>query len=121
MSCVAEAVATSSAPNATYHGDTIGSQNARNTTAAISRNCDSTSQPRRRPSSRDSTGTLRASTSGAHRNFSVYGVPTRVSRPMVPRSTPASRSQICTVEPDSASGSPAEKPRNNTIRTRGCR
>jgi hypothetical protein len=40
---------------------------------------------------------------------------------MVPRSTPASRIQTSSVEPDSASGSPAEKPRNSTISTRGLR
>ena len=71
MSCVAEAVATSSAPTATSHGAAAGSQRPRNTIAAISRNCENTSQPRRRPSQRDSTGTSSASTSGAHRNFTV--------------------------------------------------
>ena len=71
MSCVAEAVATMSAPNATSHGALAGSVNARNAVAAISRSCENTSQPRRRPSSRESTGTSSASTSGAHRNLMV--------------------------------------------------
>ena len=71
MSCVAEAVATSSAPSATVGGDTAGSQAPRKTIAAIKRNWDSNSQPRRRPKRRDSTGTSSASISGAHRNFIV--------------------------------------------------
>ncbi len=40
---------------------------------------------------------------------------------MVPRSTPASFIHTCSVEPDSASGSPEEKPSSSTISTRGCR
>src|SRR4051812_27552980 len=40
---------------------------------------------------------------------------------MVRRSTPASRIHTKSVEPDSASGRPEEKPRNSTISTRGCR
>ena len=71
MSWVAEAVATRSAPKATYHGEIAGLQKASNTIAAISRSCENTSQPRRRPSSRDSTGTSSASTTGAHRNLMV--------------------------------------------------
>ena len=71
ISCVADAVATRSAPNATSHGDAAGLQKARNTIAAISRICDSTSQPRRRPSSLESTGASSASTTGAQRNLSV--------------------------------------------------
>ena len=71
MSCVADAVATSSAPNATSHGALAGLQKARNTMAAISSSCENTSQPRRRPSRRDSTGTSSASTTGAHRNLMV--------------------------------------------------
>src|ERR1700742_3471180 len=40
---------------------------------------------------------------------------------MVPRSTPASRIHTSKVDPDSASGSPDEKPSSSTISTRGCR
>src|SRR5664279_4400586 len=40
---------------------------------------------------------------------------------MVPRSTPLSRIHTSSVVPDSASGSPDEKPRNSTISTRGFR
>ncbi len=121
MSWVADAVATSSAPSATSPGADAGSVRPRNTIATISSTCENTSQPRRRPSKRDSTGTSSASTSGAQMNFAVYGVPTSANSPMVPRLTPASRIQTSKVAPDSASGRPAEKPRNSTIRTRGLR
>jgi len=40
---------------------------------------------------------------------------------MVPRSTPTSRIQTKSVEPDKASGSPDEKPRNITMSTRRLR
>ena len=40
---------------------------------------------------------------------------------MVPRSTPDSRIHTSSVEPDSASGSPEEKPSSSTISTRRCR
>jgi hypothetical protein len=71
MSWVAEAVATSSAPSATSQGEAAGSQNAKNAMAAISSSCENTSQPRRRPSSGESSGTSSASTIGAHRNLMV--------------------------------------------------
>ena len=71
MSCVAEAVATRSAPTATRNGDTDGSQEPRKTIAAISKNCDSNSQPRRRPKRRDNSGTSSASINGAQRNLMV--------------------------------------------------
>ena len=48
-------------------------------------------------------------------------MPTSANNPMVPRSTPDSRIHTNSVEPDSASGRPDEKPRNSTIKTRGCR
>src|SRR6185369_625851 len=41
--------------------------------------------------------------------------------PMVLRLTPTSAAQNSSVDPDSASGRPAEKPRNSTISTRGFR
>src|SRR5713226_6669033 len=40
---------------------------------------------------------------------------------MVPRSTPDSRIHTSSVDPDSASGRPDEKPSSNTISTRRCR
>ncbi len=69
ISCVADAVATSSAAMATGMGETAGLQSARSTIAAISNSCVSISQPRRRPSSSERIGTSSASVSGAHRNF----------------------------------------------------
>ena len=71
MSWVAEAVATRSAPIATGSGETDGLHRPRKTIAAIKRNCDSKSQPRRRPNRRDSSGTSSASISGAQRNLIV--------------------------------------------------
>ena len=71
MSCVAEAVATRSAPNATTKAGPDGSQSAKKTIAAINKNCESRSQPRRRPNSRDRIGTSSASISGAQANLTV--------------------------------------------------
>ena len=71
MSCVADAVATRSAPTATISGETDGSQAPSKTIAAIRRNCDNSNQPRRLPKRRDSNGASSASTIGAHRNFTV--------------------------------------------------
>jgi hypothetical protein len=51
----------------------------------------------------------------------VYGVPTSANSPMVPRSTPDSLIHTSSVDPDSASGNPEEKPSSNTISTRRCR
>ena len=48
-----------------------GSRKPRNTIAAMSRSCDSTSQPRRWPSALPSSGTSKASTIGAHKNLIV--------------------------------------------------
>src|ERR1700755_430562 len=56
MSCVAEAVATSSAPKATKPGATAGLQEPRKTIAAISRICVNNSQRRRRPEKRRKKG-----------------------------------------------------------------
>src|ERR1700733_1776137 len=56
MSCVAEAVATNSAPMATANADCAGSQAPRKTIAAMSQNCESRSQPRRRPEEFDRVG-----------------------------------------------------------------
>ena len=72
MSWVAEAVATkSAAPNGRYQTTAAGLQKASRTIAAISRSCENTSQPRRRPKKRARIGTSSASTTGAHRNLMV--------------------------------------------------
>ncbi|MHC2474347.1 hypothetical protein ACVJF0_005324 [Bradyrhizobium elkanii] len=71
MSCVDEAVATSSAANAANHGERAGSASASTRIAAISSSCENSSQPRRRPNICVNSGTCSASTSGAQRNFSV--------------------------------------------------
>src|SRR6476646_6713203 len=67
MSWVADAVATISAAKATSQGALAGSWEPSSRIAAISRICATTSQPRRWPSTRPSTGTSKASTSGAQR------------------------------------------------------
>ena len=121
MSCVAEAKATSSAPSPTISGAASGSRVPRNTIVAISTSCEATSQPRRRPKRRDRHGTCQASTTGAQRNFNVYGSPASDSSPMVPRSTPRSAIHTRSVSPDSASGSPEEKPSSMMTSTRGRR
>ncbi len=121
MSWVDDIAATSSAPSAMDSGERTGSVSASSRMAMISSIWENTSQPRRRPNRRVNSGTCSASTSGAHRNFNVYGVPTRANSPMVRRSTPDSRIHTSSVEPESASGSPEEKPSSSTISTRRCR
>ena len=71
MSCVAEAVATSSAASATISGARTGSWKPRNRIDAMSRSWVNTSQPRRWPSALLKIGTWKASTIGAHRNLMV--------------------------------------------------
>ena len=71
MSCVAEAVATISAPSAIIAGAATGSHDAEQDDRRDQRNCVNISQPRRRPSQRDRIGTSKASMIGAHRNLKV--------------------------------------------------
>ncbi len=71
MSWVAETVATITAPNTISGSDLSGSFSPRKTIAAISSSCVNTSQPRRRPNQRDSSGTSSASISGAQKNLKV--------------------------------------------------
>src|SRR5437764_1015212 len=59
MSCVADAVATMSAATMRSPGPSFGSQNASSAIATISRICENTSQPRRRPSRRGGGGARR--------------------------------------------------------------
>ena len=49
MSWVADMVATSNAPTATSSGERAGSVSASSRIAMISKSCEATSQPRRRP------------------------------------------------------------------------
>jgi len=67
--------------------------------------------PRRRP---PKEGTIR-SINGAHKNFNVYGSPTRPKNPIVVNSRPSSRIQNLSVEPVSKSGRPEEKPVKSMI------
>jgi hypothetical protein len=59
-----------------------------------------------------SHGGTKRSMSGAHKNFSVYGIPTSANMPIVRKSTPDTVIQACRVAPVKAKGSPEEKPRN---------
>jgi hypothetical protein len=68
---VAEAAATTTAARAIMSGACNGSWAPRKTIAPMSRSWEKTSQPRRWPSVRLSTGTWKASTIGAQRNFRV--------------------------------------------------
>ena len=71
MSWLAEQNATMSASAAVASGSAAGSIEPSATMARMSAACVVTSQLRRRPMSRLSTGTRTASITGAHRNFST--------------------------------------------------
>ena len=73
MSCVAEAVATTTAASATIHGATSGFWKPRKTIAAMSRSWDSTSQPRRWPSARPKHRHLEGIDDGRPQEFDGVG------------------------------------------------
>jgi hypothetical protein len=50
---------------------------------------------------------------GDQKNFNVYGIPTRLKRPIVRMSTPSTVSQACNVPLVKARGSPEANPRGN--------
>ena len=82
--------------------------------ASASVHCIASIQPRRRPSQ----GAAKRSTKGDQRNFSVYAVPTKVSRPISCNDTFCCVAQACKVPPVSASGNPLAKPTSNKGATR---
>ena len=121
MSCVADAVATSTRRSATSHGETSGLQNARND--------DRGNQQELREDE-----PAAAAAEQARQDRHVERVDQRRPQELhrvgrADQREQADRSEIDadfahpdeSVEPDSASGSPDEKPRNMTISTRGCR
>ncbi|MCY1557837.1 hypothetical protein D9M68_947200 [compost metagenome] len=69
MSCVAEANATASAHHTTSVSPVRGSASAMPTSDAMMKNCDSSSQLRRRPIQRVSSGIGNRSTSGAQHHL----------------------------------------------------
>ena len=72
-------------------------------------------QPRRRPK-RNGGGSR--SITGAQRNLSAYGVPTRAKAPILARLIPAVASHADSVEAVSSSGSPLANPSGRIISTR---
>ena len=114
MSCVADVGgdqqrAERDEPAATRAGSVRRQQHDRGDQQAV---CENTSQPRRRPRQRDSTGTSQRVDQRRPQEFQRVGrADQRQNRPMVPRSTPASRIHTSSVEPDSASGRPGRKSR----------
>ena len=121
MSWVAEQNATISASSAVAVGAAAGSLPPSSTMETISAPWVASIQPRRLPKRRVSHGSGTRSTSGAQRNFSVYGVPASANRPIVVLSMPTSASHSVSVPKVSASGRPLEKPRKPTATTRGSR
>ena len=81
--------------------------------------CASSSQLRRRPSSRYRPGRGRRSTSGDQTHLKAYARPTQLMKPIVARSIPALRSQNDKVPITSKNGSPALKPRASMRRLAG--
>lgn len=69
MSWLAEQKATITASSAVWPGSMRGSTAPRPSSAATSAAWVASSQPRRRPNTRDRTGSGSRSISGAHRNF----------------------------------------------------
>ena len=92
MSWVAEANAAISASAPNTIKPPSGCTMAMPASPAATMPCDSSIQPRRRPSL-PSSGTSVLSMIGAHRNFSVYASPTQDRKPIADSSLPPSRIQ----------------------------
>ena len=123
MSWVADATATTLVQKTTCHrpAGVAGLSGASADTATRRVSCASSIQARRRPRRRVSTGSGRRSTSGDHRDFSEYAMPTSPTSPISVSVTPACSSRANRVAPVSASGKPLEKPRNSSDATRRSR
>ncbi len=121
MSCVAEPKATATAHHTMGAKASCGSVSAIITSAPMMTACDTSSQLRRRPSRRVSTGIGMRSTSGDQTHLKPYASPTQLKKPIVVRSMPASRSQKLRVPKTSNRGRPAEKPRDNMRSEAGSR
>jgi hypothetical protein len=78
MSCVAEAKATASAHQTTASSPARGSASAMPTSATMIASCDSSSQLRRRPIARVSSGIGSRSTSGDQTHLKPYASPTQL-------------------------------------------
>ena len=73
------------------------------------------SQPRRCPNVFVRNGRGNLSTSGAHRNLIVYGIPSATMKPMVAVSIPIRANQNVIVAMSNVSGNPLETPSKKAI------
>ena len=110
MSCVAEPNAASNANQTIGISAIFGSDSAMPIRPQTIIDCDSSSQLRRRPNRRVSSGMGKRSTSGAQHHLKPYARPTHDKYPIVERLTPASRNQKLSVPSTRSSGNPAENP-----------
>src|SRR5277367_2750870 len=114
MSCDADRNATSSATPPSTYGALTGEQYPITPMQTARDNWYINIQPRRRP---NSGGKYRSST-GAHRNFRMYGKATRLKRPMVLISRPEWVIQACSVKPVRLKGNPEAKLNRRTAAIR---
>ena len=89
MSCEAEVNVRSKANNATNHGVSFGEVKPNITIKIIRANWVPNIHPRRLPKK----GSAYRSSSGAQKNLSAYGSPTRLKNPIVFKSTPSTAIQ----------------------------
>ena len=83
--------------------------------------CTTRSQLRLLPINRVRTGTSTLSAAGAQAHLKAYAKDTQLKKPIVARSTPASRSHTDKLENTNKIGKPEAKPRKNNRITAGCR
>ena len=90
-----------------------GPQSESATSANSASDCDTTNQPRRRPS-RPNSGSDVPSTIGAHRNFSAYGNVQKVRAPIAVTLQPALEVHACVTVVTKTLGTPPANPRTNS-------
>ena len=113
MSCVAEAKPVKRAQTAVSVKLSAGSLAARAQSPATTPACERSIHARRRPKRSVRKGMRLWSTQGAHIHLSAYTIPTQERKPMVARSTLASRIQKLRVPKINRFGSPVLKPRQS--------
>ena len=79
----------------------------------IRQTCTNISQLRRRPNTRLNNGIFNRSAAGAQTHLKPYARVTQLKKPIVARSTPASRNHTDKLEKTNKIGNPAEKPKKN--------
>ena len=110
ISWVAEKKAIAPAAAMVSTGVAAASDSASASAAKTSHGCTASSQPRRRPKRASTPGGATWSSTGAHRNFSVYGRPMLAVSPMAASETWPSVSHWRRVKPESDNGRPDTKP-----------